>query len=96
MSKQSEIKEFQKGDRVKWKSSGTVKHGEVIEIVPKFKCPKSIFSTKNMYESGFRFDYGGGESRNHTTYLIAIDSPPRATTRKMYWPKVFWLLKDKK
>ncbi|MQB09564.1 hypothetical protein DXT96_06805 [Agrobacterium sp. ICMP 6402] len=51
---------FSVGDKVEWVSSGVKKIGEIIAVVPAGKTPAEI---------GYPKAGGGGEARDHETYV---------------------------
>lgn len=73
---------FVVGQKVKWVTSGTLKIGEVIAIVPAGSSPASV---------GFPKAGGGGMPRKHESYVIRgqIVSYGKILPRKsVYWPMV--------
>ena len=79
--------EFKLGDSVKWTSQAggvsKTKVGTVVAIIPADKYP--VGEIEKFSDCISR--YGGGLSRNHTSYLVKVELGGRKKPR-IYWPRV--------
>lgn len=81
------------GQKVQWKSSGTIKQGEIIAVVKPNEYPTETFDRLGLQEKGMRFNaYGGGQPRNNESFLVALHETKKARTQKLYWPLVSLLV----
>jgi len=75
---------MRKGDLVKWTSQSggftKSKRGRIIAVVPAGMEPERFIPEGHKYRSS----YGFGISRNHESYLVAVDGEGRG----LYWPRV--------
>lgn len=85
---------YEVGQKVSWSSSangGTVeKVGTIVLAIPRFtqlwQVQPAGFHGKYNWSS-----YGHGSSRNHRSYLVAVESGGKAKP-KIYWPRVSALM----
>lgn len=81
----SEAKRFKVGDNVKWMSQAqgcaTVKYGVVLGVIP------AGGDFPPLAEDGRVSHYGGGDPRNHESYLVEVPSKKDGKPH-LYWPRV--------
>ena len=87
---------MQIGDKVTWRSqaagSTTDKTGEIVVVVPAFKCPHEAMSDKlKQKKLPRRYD---GFLRDHESYIVAVKVGKTDKARPaLYWPRVLSLRK---
>lgn len=90
------IMELKIGDKVKWSSQAqgceTTKEGKVVGIVKEKTDPLQIFTPLEQ-TGNYTSAYGGGMSRNHKSYIIAVKGKTDKSKEKLYWPNVSKLKK---
>lgn len=79
------------GDEVKWSSaaggSTIEKKGTIIAVISANQNPGEVIYP--LEDSGkYNTAYGGGFSRGHESYVVAVPTKTRKGKPKIYWPFV--------
>lgn len=89
--KEEDAGEFKVGDKVSWLSSGTLKTGDVIAVVPVGEVPLLVEPL-----AGYSFrSFGCGGPRKEISYVVGSHLKKNERIIKLYWPCTKWLSKMK-